>query len=503
MPYAIRYVPPTETGPEISAISLNETMERQARKTWIKKRWDAYEGKYVDLFKGSSDLLVTINPVRYSIVADIYRNLGLNEESTPTSVRFDVVKEGEPSLVNTAPALYTEANVDEDQDYLNRVWDANNKLAFLFDLFLVASITGHAFIKIIPNGVEDFETGNLLPRIVLLNPEFVSVFWSATDVGEVIWYRVRIPDNSNIGGLGAVTRYIVEDHVKQDDGQWGVFIYSDEGGRASLLHSYTSSYPLIVDYQNVRNPFTYYGESDITEGVVGQVETIVFTATNMAKIIQHHAHPKTIAIGIAASQVQSTSVEGLWSVPNEKANIFNLEMQSDLSSSREFLRMLLENVYAEMREVNPTLEGRDLSQVTNFAVRVLYTPSLQKTTAKRFTIAPALRRLNTLLFLHSNKPYVKVEPIFPKPLAEDPAALTSALAMDVQVGGLSKSTYLIQRGYNPDYEKENQKQEQQEALEFAKAQMEIAGPPQPTKGDPVKTDNRAKEDKDANSKRVK
>lgn len=328
---------------------------------------------------------------------------------------------------------------------MDTTWDLNLKDLFLQELFTSGAIYGHVFVKLIPNGLTDPFTGVTSHRLVLLNPRNVSVFWDANDIGRVLWYRIHVSDSLTHGGS-------IEDHVLTPEG-WLVKFFENKGGRYEKVGSdQLSSVPLIFDWKNQPAPFDYYGVGDFSQTVIELNKIAIFVASNIAKIIKHHAHPKTIGIGIAPNQVTATSVDSFWAVPNEKAQIFNLEMRSDLASSRDYLNMLMAQIYAEMREVNPTKEGDDLAQVTNFAVRVQFYPALIKTSAKRVIAAPHLSTICSYLLLLGGFSPLPVRVNYPQSLPKDPNADAQALTLD-RANGLSMDSYLEARGYNAQTER--------------------------------------------------
>lgn len=445
MPYASFYIPPTENTPASNELWNRYMVDKSNRERELSALLAAYNGDYKDIFKSLDDYSVRVNPIRFCVNSDVFRMMGMSSESNPSTILFEVIQpnSSEDFIYSGAPS-FTDKKTPE-QSYLDSVWNLNLKDLLLQELFTTGSIYGHVFVKLIPNGLVDPFTGSLMPRLVLLNPRNVSVFWDANDLGRVLWYRIHTSDSLTHKGT-------IEDHVLTSEG-WVVKSFESKNGRfEKVADDQVSPIPLIFDWKNQPNPFDYYGVADFGSTVIELNKVAIFVASNIAKIIKHHAHPKTIGIGIAPGQVTATSVDSFWAVPNEKAQIFNLEMRSDLRSSRDYLNMLMAQIYAEMREVNPTKEGGDLDQVTNFAVRVQFYPALIKTSAKRVIAAPQLSSIcSYLLYLGGFSPLpVKVN--FPQSLPKDPNADAQALTLD-RANGLSMDSYLEGRGYNAALER--------------------------------------------------
>jgi len=226
-----------------------------------------------------------------------------------------------------------------------------------------------------------------------------------------------------------------------------------------------------VDWPNLPDPNGYYGMNDIRTG--GAVNSALnFLMSNMARIIKHHAHPKTIIIGANADEVQQTAVDRLWTIRNENAQILNLEMQSDLSSSMELVRMLRRFFFDSGREVDPSSVHDRLGDLTNFALRVLYTDTLAKGGTKRLLAGDGLRRVcRCVLDLMGFGFAHPITVTWPKAIPTDDLADAQALAIDRQ-HGLSRETYLERRGYEPEQEMARVQLERGERIEDAMVQQQ-------------------------------
>jgi len=98
------------------------------------------------------------------------------------------------------------------------------------------------------------------------------------------------------------------------------------------------------------------------------------------------------SIGIEPSQVQDTAVEAFWTVATtpDKAEIFNLEMQSDLPAVFNFFQIIREAFWTIGREADPSVFKEKIGNVTNFGLRVLYMDALNKLGQKRQTYGKVL-----------------------------------------------------------------------------------------------------------------
>src|SRR5690606_25687824 len=130
---------------------------------------------------------ITINLVELLIDKGVSSLVGTNEQGTVEGVLFDIVdRPGEPGFRGNG-ILDNPA-----QDALDQIWTVNRRDILLHKAVMNAAVCGHAFLKVIPDGARDMDTGEkVLPRLVNLNPDIISVFWDESDYERVLWYRIE------------------------------------------------------------------------------------------------------------------------------------------------------------------------------------------------------------------------------------------------------------------------------------------------------------------------
>ena len=75
-----------------------------------------------------------------------------------------------------------------EQEYIDSVWYANRKEILLHRIAVNGAESGNAYVKVIPNGLGD------LPRLVAVDPMFVSMETDPDDIDHVIRYTVSYGD---------------------------------------------------------------------------------------------------------------------------------------------------------------------------------------------------------------------------------------------------------------------------------------------------------------------
>jgi hypothetical protein len=346
-----------------------------------------------------------------------------------------------------AGVAFNAANA-EFQPHLDALWEVNGKNKFLHNTFLTASLTGHVFVKIVP---EAFGT---LPRFVLLDPRNVSVFWHAADAARVLWYRVQY-GMPNARRRKDIVRDL--DEWGGDAGTWTIYSYQEgKEGRWTPADEpllWPKPWAPILDWQNLPIPAMggYYGRDDL--GILPKMnDAINFTVSNMQRIQKHHGHPQMVVSG---GHLDNDFVSGpdqiIDGLPAD-ASVYNVEMQSEGQFALALLQFLQRQFYNSGREVDPATVADKLGDLTNFGLRLLYSDSVTKRQVKWLEAADGLRRLSQYsLELMGHGENIPLNVIPPSPLPQNPTEQANALNTDVQ-NGLSQTTYLQKRGYDPAQE---------------------------------------------------
>lgn len=459
MPEAVRYYDDPNSQ-EARRVEEYHDKERSDRAKSHNTAWDYYNGNHRQPLKadgtGTNDNLI-INLIEGIVDKGVSANLGVDDTGVARGVSFEIVDTpGEQGFMRRAAGLARRVlgqrpQVSADQKFLDEVFKANRVALLLLDALTNGSVMGHVFIKIVPDGRES-DDGQLVPRLINLHASNVTVFWDAADVERVLWYRIQYGEN------GRRTRQDIVRGTNEDgseSGQWLIYNFSEIAtGRWQAVgdpETWSYSWPPIIDWKNLPAPNNYYGKSDI--GTIGRLnDGVNFVASNTQRILKHHAHPKTIASGVGANGIEATSIDGLWAIPSHEAKVYNLELQSDLSSSLQFIGLLWRAIFDLARELNPGTVADKLGAITNFGLRVLFNDSLSKAGIKRLLAGESLKRLcRHLLELGGYNPRVEINVMWPDPLPSDLLQTAQALVAMMPFG-LSNQTALERAGFDPEQE---------------------------------------------------
>ena len=408
--------------------------ERSARQEVIKDHWDYYDGAMQPPLKvrtGQTDDNVILRLCTKMIDQGISMLFG----NLPT---FDIDKS---------------AVVSEQEMDLKQAWLVNRPAVILHDMGQYGGITGHVFVKLMPQ-----MEGQAVKWVDLqvLDSALVTVFWHPEDKAKVTAYRIGWTQ-----GADQIRQDIIAPGVFPDRERdfWTILdMVQRKGGRWEVVREieWRKEFGPIVDWQNRLEPRDYYGKSDFVNPELN--DRVNFVASNIVRIIKYHAHPRTILTGAQASEIQDTAIDSLWSIPSKEAQVFNLEMQSDLESSRQTYNGLKAEFYAEHRAVDMASLRDKLGNLTNFGLRVLYKDALDKLTTKRAMYGAGLVEISRRMMSLMGQ---EVEPTitWPKELPYNPLEEIQEIREELELGLISKETAAVRRGI--DWEKEQERLEEE------------------------------------------
>lgn len=336
-----------------------------------------------------------------------------------------------------------------EEDKLETIWQANRMMTFLGKLAVTGGVCGHVFIKIIPDGVS--YAGEKMPRLVNVDPAYVTAAWSPDDVEDVWLYRTSWTGQDERGR--AIHR---REDIQRVDQKWIVTNYAATGHGAWAQQgeplNWPYDWPPMIACQNIPYPHAFYGLSDLED--LSLQNAINFTASNILRILRYHAHPKTWGRGFHAKDVE-VGPDEVFIIPSLEGNLQNLEMQSDLSSSQAYLNTLINRFLATGRV--PRIDPTEVSvgALSGFALRILYSDLLEKNEMKRRTYGDMLIELNRRLLEMTGMGDQNICTIhWSDPLPADPNADTVRDKFELDYNLTSLETVRVRRGLDNEAEEE-------------------------------------------------
>lgn len=411
-----------------SALADQLEKDETSRLEQFRNAWKAYYGdlpKPLKVRPGTVDDNIRLNFARLIVDKGVSFLFG-------KEVNFEI-DEGE-----TTPA----------ETWLSGCWQRNRKMTLLQKAALNGGVCGHCFLKI------QYTPGDEYPRLIVLDPETVTVVLAADDLENVLSYKIQYPSKDPISKKPVAIRQLIE----RDGTRWMI---TDQVGSIDSLSWRTTgeqiwpyAWPPVVECQNLPAPNEFWGVSDIEPDILEVNMAINFVVSNTGRILKYHAHPKTWGKGFDASQLK-IAVDETLIIPSETGELHNLEMQTDLSSSIEFYKRLKEALH-EASRIPEVATGKleSTSGLSGLALQILYQPLLEKTETKRLLYGDMLVELNRRMLEIGGFGTDNITEIhWPELLPTDPLQERQAALIDQQLG-VSTDTLLMRLGYDPDLERE-------------------------------------------------
>lgn len=359
-------------------------------------------------------------------------------------------------IAMACPAMPTIEVTEGDDTPLERwiaaAWEANGGARLISDFLFFGALSGQVYARVLPPPasplpqqppVPPFDSAlpiseqgggeGSFPQLIALNPATLITYWRADDLREVLWYELMVTtdrqyrtDFLNLSAFGGAG--------------WQLRTYVMHGNRWEPLATEDWPYPYgpILDWQHLRDPRRYYGKSHLLAS--GLNDSVNKVASDVKQILRYHASPRTIGKGVAAASIETTSIDSFFTVPKD-AEVFNLEMQSDLVSSLRFFDLLREAHAAEMRVVRLNGGVEAYRNLTNLGLKVAFMPMLaQNEQLHRNYDAGIIGLTRRLLMLGGQNPNVPLRVQWPRPLPISEVEETQLVQTQRDLGVISKQS---------------------------------------------------------------
>jgi len=397
-------------------------------------RWDYYEGKqkvFLKIREGEPDYNVIVNLAARVVEQSVNFLIGKMPQ-------FDLPGDDEKTASMEKMIVAWLERYDGEE--------------LLNDLFTTGAVCGHVFVKLVMDGQD--------VRPTYLDPSLVTVFWDPTDKSRPVGYMITWDEQR--GNEVVIHR---EDHMRSENGtNWVIRSYTGNGATWTIAgEDMIWPYPFsqIVDWKNLPNPRGYYGKSDLEKGILRLNDIYNFRQSNTNKILYIHAHPRTVAFGVDRTKIQNTTIDGLWTIPETNADVKNLEMQSDLESSRQHALDMKADFFGDAQMVDLSALKDKIGQITNFGLRLMFAEALAKNRKKRLLagrgLAEMIRRAGEIMRLDWSGISVTWDDPLPENENEQVTNAKEKIAMKVA----SRQTEAERMGY--DWERERKRMDEERA----------------------------------------
>jgi hypothetical protein len=372
----------------------------------------------------------------------------------------------------------------EIQEFVEKLWgDDDDRMTILSKLAINGAVCGQAFLRLIPaSGPMD------APRLVVMDPMLVRMVTPPDDYELILAFLIEYPTVADWQRRQVISRVDPDGFAALAgdadlDDTWTISNYLRKGQAGSWFavgepETWPWPFPPIFTCQNLPNPNEPWGIPDLTPDLINQNKVLNFIQSNTSRILKFHAHPKTYATGLTASQI-NIGVDDLICLPSPDAKLANLEMQSDLASSLNFANGIRSDMDEQSR-VPAVALGRlqelPRGNISGVALQLLFQPLLEKTTQKQRLYGKLIREVTRAALVVAGKIPLERFDDYPIELrwqdllpVDNLAAAQTALVLKQL--GVSDSTILAQLGYDPDDELEkSQAEDARKLINFSRGQ---------------------------------
>lgn len=359
-------------------MDLGLTDEEIKRYKQLLTYWRFYKGLHWDKPRPDGEPQVTINYIRAFV---------------DKATAFLAMK---GFAINTPP----EAE-DITKPFLDYVWDDNNRELLFLEMAQMGSITGDVFVRVSfeeydpeedPDLYEMYPNGRI--RLTVLPTTAVYPRFYAHDRNKIvevnIIYQILVPDGKNL-----VPQWYRERITKD--------VFEEYLGEEKIVQKENPlGFIPIVHIPNIPSAGESFGQSDIKDLIPIQKE-LNYKLTDISDIINYHAAPITIVKGARISSLER-GARKIWGGLPKDADVYNLELQSDLKAALEYINILRTAMF-EIGKVpeNGLGQKRAISNTSGIALHIENQPLMELTQKKWKTYGKGIQEINRMILRLAEK----------------------------------------------------------------------------------------------------
>jgi len=306
------------------------------------------------------------------------------------------VDKGVAFLAGKGFAINTEAEAEDiTKPFLDMVWDDNNRELLFIEMAQMGGVTGNAFVKV---AVEQFDheeepfMNELYPkgriRLILLPSNCVFPRFYAHDRDKImevnIVYKIMMDEG------GQLKEYWYREHITPET------ITEYLGEKVVKRRPNPLKMVNVVPIKNIPVAGESLGQSDIKDIKPIQKE-INEKMTDISDIINYHSAPITIIKGARASKLER-GARKVWGGLPKDADVFNLELKSDLSAALNYVGILKTAMF-EIGKIPENALGakKSISNTSGVALHIENQPLMELTRTKWATYGKGIQQINILI----------------------------------------------------------------------------------------------------------
>lgn len=336
------------------------------------------------------------------------------------------------------------------EKWFTRCLDANNWDLLSQRMALAAAEGGTGYITFQPDGTTG-EDGTTYPRIINMNPEFMSIT-TLPDDWEIVQAYTMQYKTVGLNGKEIARKRVYE--LDPETGRWMIYTYESSdtyGSRWTLTDTTEWAYDFapVLHWQNLPSIDNTYGRPEIGPDGYELQDRINAINSNMSKLIRLFAHPKQALVNATAGDKLDVGPDMILSIKTDGSagsGFQQYPQMGDLSSSAQFVNDLRRTLFDITRTVDIDSFQDKLGQITNFGLRVLYQDNLSKINTKRQLFGEMVEEMGRRLFIMAGIQPQKFDIVWPEVIPVNEQERAAFDQMLLGMGIISKQTVADQNG---------------------------------------------------------
>ena len=393
----------------------NLTNEEALHLKRIKEAWNFYEGYH---WEGIDDLdtpQVTFNYCRPFINKFVSFEFGKgfsikspveieNEGVTVDDTKIDIDVNLEGDGVTSPKEISEEYTIKEktESDFLNQVWESNDRETLITELGQTKAITGEAWIKVQYESAEDLdgsdpfeEYPNGRIRLSVLPTQFVFPRFNNHDKNKLesllIMYPIRTEKENGLLFKRTVDTTVVYKEY-WTSGEIVVYEGKEEVDRMENPYGFIP----FVQIKNFPIAGRTRGQGDLDDIIPLNVE-LNTKKSDISEVIDYHSAPITLVYGARIGNLEK-GANKVWGGLPKDAKVENLGLQGDLVASSNYTSDV-KTAMCEIAGIPETVLGgaSAISNTSGVALQYINLPLIERTRVKRHCTQNGLQRVNKMI----------------------------------------------------------------------------------------------------------
>lgn len=374
----------------------------------IKQAWDFYEGYHWEDIDDSDAIQVTFNYckvfVNKFVSFELGKSFALNTSPEIENVEvtindkkleFDLDKNKDGVLSDNEKNLKPIIREKTLNEYLDDVWNNNEKDVLLTEIGQTKSISGEAWVKIsyeddLDDPFEEYPNGRI--RLTCVPTQYVFPKYDNHDknklVSLLIMYPISIEKNNGLlFKRHSETVVLYKEFWTKNE----IKVYHNN----DLIEEMKNDYSIIpfVQIKNFPVAGRKRGFGDLDDVIPLNIELNI-KKSDVSEIIDYHAAPVTLVYGSKIGNLEK-GAHKVWGGLPKDARVENLQLQGDLNASVNYINGVKTSL-CEVASVPETVLGgaSAISNTSGVALQYMNLPLIERTNIKRLCTKNGLQKIN-------------------------------------------------------------------------------------------------------------